>query len=636
MRKHLGGGWTIGSSGGHGNRLQRRVRKYGQYAAVLAAPASSAAVSDPTGATAAAAAGLNAVGLSKKLLGKGPTLEDLKKSISTDLRQLQLKSPTLRFLTIIDDTDRLEPIEAVEVLRLIRKVADFPLITYLVCFDRDVLVQQVEHACGVHNGDHFIEKIFQNVITVPPQEPFALRSYLRRLFKSKFADTLTLYSDDRDASYREHLVLDVWVGKFLRTPRDVVRLYEAVKLGWPHVPARTDFWDFVWLQLVKLKCTDLYEWTQNYLMEIASYRDGGRPGDDEPAKQGKKLASIMKEFGWNEKGFHSGLGTILPGVGAFVLEGDKQRVFEFANRELARFEAGCRLGSPTHWRQYFAFSLPSYALADDQVAQFRNATAEGDISRAAEMVRTLMNRPHQRKSHFLDVLLDRVWDAKERGGLAEREAIGLARVFAETMDEVAVYSGDFERSGRSEIGDKTLRLLTKDVAGEAMELVLSGKSVNWLAEVTRDQGFACGLPEGARSDPDRQWLTQEQLEAVVEVLTKRFQNMAPQQIYEMPSPLDILFCWLQLGDKEEVRAYVAASINSDKGVVSFAEAMRGWSNSSNVGVQHPIPMQYVEFFTDAAQIKLRIQEIANGTADKDLSSRAKAVLADWSEDKFYS
>ena len=112
--------------------------------------------------------------------------------------------------------------------------------------------------------------------------------------------------------------------------------------------------------------------------------------------------------------------------------------------------------------------------------------------------------------------------------------------------------------------------------------------------------------------------------------------MAPQQIYEMPSPLDILFCWLQLGDKEEVRAYVAASINSDKGVVSFAEAMRGWSNSSNVGVQHPIPMQYVEFFTDAAQIKLRIQEIANGTADKDLSSRAKAVLADWSEDKFYS
>ena len=235
---------------------------------VLAAPASSAAVSDPTGATAAAAAGLNAVGLSKKLLGKGPTLEDLKKSISTDLRQLQLKSPTLRFLTIIDDTDRLEPIEAVEVLRLIRKVADFPLITYLVCFDRDVLVQQVEHACGVHNGDHFIEKIFQNVITVPPQEPFALRSYLRRLFKSKFADTLTLYSDDRDASYREHLVLDVWVGKFLRTPRDVVRLYEAVKLGWPHVPARTDFWDFVWLQLVKLKCTDLYEWTQNYLMEI--------------------------------------------------------------------------------------------------------------------------------------------------------------------------------------------------------------------------------------------------------------------------------------------------------------------------------------------------------------------------------
>lgn len=104
--------------------LAAKVRKYGEYTSTLATAASSAAASDPSGTIAATAVGLKAISWIKRLLGNGPTVDELKAAIASDLRELERKSPSLRFLTVVDDTDRLESAEAMEVLRLVRKVAD--------------------------------------------------------------------------------------------------------------------------------------------------------------------------------------------------------------------------------------------------------------------------------------------------------------------------------------------------------------------------------------------------------------------------------------------------------------------------------------------------------------------------------
>lgn len=613
--------------------LSTKVRMYGEYAALLATPAGTLASSDPTGAMALTAVGLKAIGYLKKLVGGGPSLDELKLSIAADLRRLQKKWVSLRFVVIVDDTDRLEPLEAMEVLRLVRKVANFPLVTYLVCFDQSVLSKQVCVAASIENGGEFVEKIFQNSITIPPQEPFALRRYLHKLLIGTFQDELgSLAAKDHDVRYREHVVLDVWAGRFMRTPRDVIRLYEAAKLGWPHVPPGSDFLDFIWLQLVKLKCAGLYEWTQRYLTEVASYRDAGRPGDNEPTDQAVKLSQIMKDFGWEQRAFHSGLGNILPGVDSFVLDGEKRRVFEFATGELARFEAKQRLGSPTHWRQYFAFDLPTYALPDEYISVFRKATTD-DVPSAARMLRELLGRPHQKKGHFVDVLLDRLWDVSQMSGLPAAEAVGIASAFVEVMDEMAERTQEFEKSGRSAIWEKSVRLLTKDVAVHFLSIVETGKSLNWLAEVVRDQGFSHGLPEGNRKDSDRQWLNQEQLQTAIASITHRFKGMTADAIFAKPSPLDILFCWLQLGNKDDARAFVDASIQSDDGLVNWVSAMRGWS-SSNVGVRHPVHKNYIHLFADAEAVKARLQQLANSAEVVEaLKSRALALLADW-EDRY--
>jgi predicted KAP-like P-loop ATPase len=46
----------------------------------------------------------------------------------------------LSFIILLDDLDRLEPAQAVEVVRLVKSVADFPRFRYILCYDKSVLL----------------------------------------------------------------------------------------------------------------------------------------------------------------------------------------------------------------------------------------------------------------------------------------------------------------------------------------------------------------------------------------------------------------------------------------------------------------------------------------------------------------
>ncbi|MBF4211837.1 pilA-like protein, partial [Pseudomonas donghuensis] len=81
---------------------------------------------------------------------------------------------------VIDDLDRLEPAQAVEVLRMVRSVADFSRFRYVMCYDRDVLAHAVETALQVQNGALYLQKIIPLSFSLPRPENFALRSEFYR------------------------------------------------------------------------------------------------------------------------------------------------------------------------------------------------------------------------------------------------------------------------------------------------------------------------------------------------------------------------------------------------------------------------------------------------------------------------
>ena len=76
------------------------------------------------------------------------------------------------------------------------------------------------------------------------------------------------------------------------------------------VPAfRRRLLDFLWLQMIKLKEPDLYDWVEEYLGNVAAYRDGGRPSDGDEERLAKVLFSLMERAGWHNRPYLSGIGS---------------------------------------------------------------------------------------------------------------------------------------------------------------------------------------------------------------------------------------------------------------------------------------------------------------------------------------
>src|SRR5690606_8366964 len=102
------------------------------------------------------------------------SLEKDKAQIQAELRKLERK-----IVVFVDDLDRLEPNEVVEVLRLVRAVVDFPNVIYVLCYSRDIIAKNLSTALHIEKGEEFLEKIVQVSFSVPRPEAFDLRRMFR-------------------------------------------------------------------------------------------------------------------------------------------------------------------------------------------------------------------------------------------------------------------------------------------------------------------------------------------------------------------------------------------------------------------------------------------------------------------------
>ena len=187
-------------------------------------------------------------------------LAALKDKITADLRTLGH-----RFIVTVDDVDRLEPEEVLEVLRLVRSVADFPNVVYVLCYDIDRLAEAIESSANIDDGNAFLEKIVQLTVMVPKPEPFELRQW--------FSDEVSGLVGPLPPGVTERLlaVIDQEGGNQLQTPRSVVRTLDSLRFFWPALRDEAiDVADLVWLQLIKDGSPSLYRWIETYVASVAA------------------------------------------------------------------------------------------------------------------------------------------------------------------------------------------------------------------------------------------------------------------------------------------------------------------------------------------------------------------------------
>jgi len=182
-------------------------------------------------------------------LGRVRAVPELKGEISRILQQKET-----RILVLIDDIDRLTPEEVWDVFRTVKAVADFPNVTYLMAFDKRVVVRSLDDFCS-GNGENYLEKIIQ----VPFELPLADRLAIHSLFFERL-DAILSETDPKhfDKTYWLNLFYES-ISEFLETPRDVVRLTNALSVTFRAVVGEVNPVDFVAIESLRLFCPDVYE-----------------------------------------------------------------------------------------------------------------------------------------------------------------------------------------------------------------------------------------------------------------------------------------------------------------------------------------------------------------------------------------
>ena len=165
-----------------------------------------------------------------------------------------LKEAGKRILVVIDDIDRLTPEETRQLFTVIKALADFPNVAYLLAFDRDVAAQAIEQQSGLP-GERYLEKIIQVPFELPPVDRVALRAALFRRLDQILGDT----SDGLfDQSYWTNVFFD-GIDPLIQVPRDVVRFANTLSVTYPAVRGEVNPVDFIALEAIRVFLPDLYD-----------------------------------------------------------------------------------------------------------------------------------------------------------------------------------------------------------------------------------------------------------------------------------------------------------------------------------------------------------------------------------------
>ncbi|MBI9055463.1 MAG: hypothetical protein JEY96_16695 [Bacteroidales bacterium] len=184
-------------------------------------------------------------------LKKKVELGKLYENINTRIGKL--KKPVAIF---IDDLDRLDRNEIMDIFKLIRNTASFSNIIFITAFDLTYLEDTVFKSNGnqMYNSEksdyNYLEKIFQVVFTLPIVDNFTMHFELKQSLLKGSTIIKQKYSEDVEKviNYSEKLIF-----RCIKNYRDIIRFSNQFCLDVEFIDSEVDFGDFFLFELLKYK-----------------------------------------------------------------------------------------------------------------------------------------------------------------------------------------------------------------------------------------------------------------------------------------------------------------------------------------------------------------------------------------------
>jgi len=191
---------------------------------------------------------LSGSSLKKKGSDKKRTLEELRDDLCELLSKLDKK-----IIVIIDDIDRLTPNEIRQIFQLVKKIADFPNIIYLMSFDKEVVLNALKE---IHKGfeNKYLEKIVQVPFEIPPLPREKLYNFLTQQIDRILVD---FPQNKFDQGYWGN-IFNSGIKYYFNSLRDVSRYTNTLSFNYSLVKDLVNPVDFIAITAIQVFHSDLY------------------------------------------------------------------------------------------------------------------------------------------------------------------------------------------------------------------------------------------------------------------------------------------------------------------------------------------------------------------------------------------
>lgn len=179
------------------------------------------------------------------------TLNEIKQDLD-DIFKKQRKT-----VVIIDDIDRLNPDEVKQIFQLVKSLADFPNVIYILAFDKNYVNYALKEWNMDENNYSHSEEFIDKIIQVPLTIPKFVGDDLFNIFKDKLYKLLNNHNLDKKDFNIQKLYLRLY--PFFKNIRDINRFCNALDFYLYSIGNEIWIYDFALVTALQIFEKDIYD-----------------------------------------------------------------------------------------------------------------------------------------------------------------------------------------------------------------------------------------------------------------------------------------------------------------------------------------------------------------------------------------
>jgi len=279
--------------------------------------------------------------------------------VAAELRQLDVP-----ILVIVDDIDRLQPAELLDLLKVVRLLGRFPGVDFLLAYDEQTLVETLQDPArgrvSTARARAFMEKIVQYPLTMPP----LLTGKIVKMLDAGLSEIITLERVETalEKGRIGRVILNTMPSQ-LTTPRAIERFLAQVREQFRmHDLDEVNDVDLILATFLRVQFPDLFARLQRWKSELTRGSTGtiSFSSREKAAPDWDNLLSAVEDD-QDQQDARAVLQVLFPA---------------FAEKSAARASPG-RFAHPDYFDRYLAQSIPEGDIPDAVIARALVQAAAG-------------------------------------------------------------------------------------------------------------------------------------------------------------------------------------------------------------------------------------------------------------------